>query len=132
VTIVEESAAEDTTFSVSLPAGTTQGVFNSSNSSHQDLPPQNQTDSVPFLNITNQGNVNLDIYLNMNVSLPTNIEMKADTDNNPSGATEINTTLQIIKSALTPDSSQGIWFWSYLSKPTPQTSERELNVSVSS
>lgn len=122
--------ADDTTFTVSLPAGYTKGNFTPDNSTAQNEAPEGQTSTTPWFEVTNSGNVNIDLKLIMNNTV-TSITIKADTDNNPTGATTIGTTLVTVKTGLTPSSSQDIWIWSDFSKPPPANYIREMDVNVS-
>jgi len=124
------TSAIDTSFIVTLPLGTTQAEYTATTKSAQAVAPTNQTDSVPFFNITNTGNTNLNLTWVMNESLPASIELKADTDNNPTGAKQVNTTAYIFKTGLTSGSSFSIWFWSYFTDATPQTIYKKVNVST--
>lgn len=125
---VQVSAA-DTTFTVTLPGGYSYAKFEPSNSTHKNCTPNGQTDSVPFYNVTNTGNVPLDIRMGLNATV-TNIDLKADTDNNPSGSTTITTSLQTIQSNLAVDSSVDIWLWSDFDHAIEQTTNKTLEINV--
>ena len=119
----------DTSFTVTLPSGYTHLKFEPSNSTAQNVTPNGQTDSQEFYNVTNTGNVNLDIRLQLNETV-SNILLKADTDNNPLGAKEVNTTLVIIYSNLATSNSADIWLWSDFSHTVEQDTNKTINVNV--
>jgi len=121
----------DTSFTVTLPANTLKARYNANNASHKELAPDNQTDSIPFMNVTNTGNTNLDFNMSLNASLPNGIELRADTDNNPNGANKINETSFSIYSGLGQGNSFGIWFWSYLTNADEQNTYKNLTISTS-
>lgn len=119
----------DTTFTVTLPVGYTQGNFSPVNSTATNESPDGQTDSVPWFNVTNTGNGNLEVRLVLNNTL-VNVVVKADTDNNPSGAAELSTNLQSLCGSVSPSSSCDIWLWCDYNHAIPQTSYRECDVNV--
>lgn len=127
---VDISTADDTTFTVTLPVGQTQMNFTPSGHSDKNETPGGQTDSIPFYNVTNNGNVNLDIKLKYNTSVST-ITLKVDTDNNPAGSTTISTSLQTLQSSLGQGSSCDLWFWTDFTQSIPQTTYRTIEVNVS-
>jgi len=57
--------------------------------------------------------------------------LKADTDNNPSGAKEINTTYATLCEDLPPDDYLNVWLWTDLSHAEEQETEKELEINVS-
>ena len=119
----------DTSFTVTLPSGYTHLKFEPSNSTAQNVTPNGQTDSQEFYNVTNTGNVNLDIRLQLNETV-LNIELKADTDNNPLGAKEVNTTLVTIYSDLATTNSADIWLWSDFSHTVEQDTNKTISINV--
>ena len=119
----------DTSFTVTLPSGYTHLKFEPSNSTAQNVTPNGQTDSQEFYNVTNTGNVNLDIRLQLNETV-SNIVLKADSDNNPLGAKEVNTTLVTIYSDLATTNSADIWLWSDFSHTVEQDTNKTINVNV--
>jgi hypothetical protein len=124
------TSAVDTSFTVTLPDNTVEAIYTALNKSHKNVAPTNQTDSVPFFNITNIGNVNLDFNMFLNVSLPASIDLKGDTDNNPTGAIPINDSSVNVYSTLTPSSSFSFWFWTDFTDALEQTIARQLNVTT--
>lgn len=122
--------AKDTSFTVTLPTGTLIAVYQFLNKTHSNLMPINQTSEVPFLNITNTGNVNLNLSLYLNQSLDENITLKAGNTSVVSNAIELNTSSKYIYYGLNPTNSIGIWFWSSITNKQPQTFYRGVNVSV--
>ena len=87
-------------------------------------------EGTPFFNVTNTGNVNLDVRMRLNATVNT-ITLKADTDNNPTGAKEINTTLATLYSGLGQGSSADIWLWSDFDHTPAQTANRTVYINVS-
>jgi len=61
---------------------------------------------------------------------PYNVTLKADTDNNPSGATEINTTYSTLYTNLEPDNSVNIWLWSDFNYTPEQDTNRTISINV--
>ena len=125
----EEQQGADTSFTVTLPSGYAHLKFEPSNSTVQNVTPNGQTDSQEFYNVTNTGDVNLDIRLKLNETV-SNIVLKADTDNNPLGAKEVNTTLVTIYSNLVTSNSADIWLWSDFSHTVEQDTNKTINVNV--
>ena len=123
------TASVDTSFTVTLPSGHSHLKFEPSNSTAQNVTPNGQTDSQEFYNVTNTGNLNLDIRLQLNETV-LNIELKADSDNNPLGAKEVNTTLVTIYSNLATSNSADIWLWSDFSHTLEQDTNKTINVNV--
>ena len=130
-----EEEQQDTSFTVSLPAGYTYAHFNLTGvegaSTKTNYPPEGQSDSQPFYKISNTGNVNLTVKMKINATIP-NVILKADTDNNPSGAKEINTTYAVLCEDLPPNEYLNVWLWTDLSHAEEQETERELAIAVSS
>ena len=120
----------DTTFTVSLPVGYTKPVFEPPNSTATNYPPNGQTSSQEFFNVTNSGNVNLDVRMRLNTTVGT-ITLKADADNNPTGADTIGTSLVTIHSNLGQGSSVGVWLWSDFDHTPAQTANRTVYINVS-
>jgi len=100
-------------------------------SSQQNVTPEGQSYNQPFYNITNTGNVNLTVKMKINATIP-NVILKADTDNNPSGAKEINTTYATLCEDLPPNEYLNVWLWTDLSHAAEQETEKELTIDVSS
>ena len=123
------TAAADSSFTVTLPSGYTHLKFEPSNSTAQNLTPNGQTDSQEFYNVTNTGDITLDIRLQLNETV-LNIELKADNDNNPIGAKEVNTTLVTVCVGLAPSNSADIWLWSDFSHAVEQSTNKTINISV--
>lgn len=119
-----------TTFTVAFPSGTESIVFNSSRKFGTHLPPANQTDGQPILTVTNNGNVNSNVSLWINTTLETGFELFYDTDNNPSGATDITTTRVLVVEALAPSASQQIWLWTNFSDQLQQEWLRNMTIAV--
>lgn len=123
----------DTTFTVSLPTGYTYAFFNltgvSAASTQTNYAPEGQSDSVPFYNITNTGNVNLDTRLKINTTW-SNVVLKYDTDNNPTGATTITTSFVTIQSDLEPSNSVDVWMWMDFDHTAAQDTEKTLEINV--
>ena len=119
----------DTTFTVTLPAGHVYVKFEPNNSTHKNCTPNGQTSSIPFYNVTNTGNIPLDIRMKLNATV-TNIDLKVDDDNNPSGATTITISLQTIKSNLAVDASADIWLWSDFNHAIQQDTNKTLTINV--
>ena len=102
-------------------------TFDYGPSSQQNVTPEGQTSTTPFYNITNTGNVNLTVKMKINATIP-NVILKADTDNNPSGAKEINTTYAVLCEDLPPNEYLNVWLWTDLSHAEEQETERNLTI----
>lgn len=128
----DEGAAppSDTSFTVSLPAQTETGVFRGSNQSAGNLSVDNQTTDIPFLNITNTGDVNLEINISLNTSLPENFWLLADDDNDPDGSTSITADEHVIIASISAGGNKGIWLWTTWINQLPMEFTKQLNVSV--
>lgn len=125
-----QAAAADTTFTVSLPTGYTKPVFQPPNSTATNYPPNGQSSSQEFYNVTNSGNVNLDVRMQLNATVST-ITLKADSDNDYVGAKEVNTTLVTIHPNLGQGNSVDIWLWSDFDHTPAQTANRTVYINVS-
>ena len=68
--------------------------------------------------------------MKINATIP-NVILKADTDNNPSGAKEINTTYAVLCEDLPPNEYLNVWLWTDLSHAEEQETEKELEINVS-
>ena len=118
-----------TTFTVNLPGGYSYVRFNTSNSTIINLNPDGQNDSQPMFNITNNGNVNQSIMLNLSGTI-TNITTYADLSNNFSiGKIKINASPTIIIPNLAPNSSQKIWVIVDVDKASPININNTLVIS---
>jgi len=129
----QSSGATDTSFTVTLPSGYTYAHFNLSGlwnaSTQTNYPPEGQSDSQAFYSITNTGDVDLTIRMKLNQTIP-NIILKADTDNDPTDAKEINTTYAVLYENLAPGSSVNIWLWTDLFHAAEQQTNRTLEINV--
>jgi len=129
----EEVPSIDTSFTVTLPTGYTYAHFNLSGlwnaSTQTNYPPEGQSDSQAFYNITNTGNVELTIRMKLNQTIP-NVVLKADTDNDPTGAKEINSTYATLYENLAPGSSVNIWLWTDLFHAAEQQTNRTIEINV--
>jgi len=129
----EEQQTTDTSFTVTLPAGYTYAHFNLTGvenpSTQTNYPPEGQSDTQAFYEITNTGNVNLTVKMKINATIP-NIILKADTDNNPAGAKEINTTYAVLCEDLPAGNSINIWLWTDLSHAAEQETGKNLTINV--
>jgi len=85
--------------------------------------------TTPFYQVTNMGNVNLDVIMQLNSTIA-DIVLKADTDNNSSGAQEINTTQLTIYSSLQPDNCLNVWIWSDFNHTVEQQTNKTLYINV--
>jgi hypothetical protein len=124
-----EKTVVGTTFTVSLPTGRDYAIFEPENSTATNVPPGGQNSSTAFYNVTNTGNVNLSIGMQLNATV-SNILLKAGTDNDPGGAKEVNTTLVTIFSSLEQWDSVEIWIWSDFSHAIEQQTNKTLSINV--
>ncbi len=111
-----------TAFSISFPFGNTNITFAPGSATFTDEPAEDQTDSVSSYNITNDGNVNIDITATFTTDFPSGVTefrtATASSGGSPSGdqwwwtdSNETSATPTII-SALTPGSTANRWAWS--------------------
>lgn len=119
----------DTSFTVSLPMGYSTLDFSSNNKTVINLDAGGQNSTVSALEITNTGNQNLNFSTLMNATI-SGFTVFFDTDNDPSGATILSAAYQLIASSIGPASSSNVWYWTNWTDETPQTIQRELNVST--
>ena len=135
------SGAQTVSFSVAYPSsgcsenyGCTTGSctactychFNASVNTISNLECTGQTSGTSFWTITNDGDVSMDINISMNQTLPGTISFKLDTDNDPTGATTITTTSQLLCSSVAVSSSCTLWGWADYNVAVAQTAERAL------
>ena len=123
-------AAVDTTFTVTLPSGYTYAEFEPVNSTAQNVTPNGQSASQEFYNVTHTGSgCNLDIRLQLNATV-SDITLKVDDDNTPTGASTIETSLVTIYTGLTPDSHVNVWLWSDFNHAIEQQTNKTLSINV--
>lgn len=124
-------AADDTTFTVTLPTGVTLANFVADSSGTEaNVTPTGQNITTPFLNISNAGNVDLNISIYLNETTAAEVRLNANPNNDSSQSTLISTTPILINTTLPQGMSIGVWFWSdFLNSPITNFS-RQLNVSV--
>ena len=125
----EEGGPSDTSFTVSLPLGYTEINFTANNKTVSNLNAGGQNSTISVLEITNTGNVGLDVYLSINQT-DAGFIVFSKTNNDYNGATVLNTTNLLLKDNLLTSSSQNIWVWMNWTDKTPQIIERKLNTSV--
>ena len=132
-TIVVETAAEDTSFTVTIPVGYSYMTFEPPNSTAKYFYPNGQNSTVPFFEITNDGNIAQSFRMYLNATI-TNIDLYSDLDiTHTSGTKVINeTTDNVIVSSLASLGSQNIWMFSNFSHAIPQNTNRTLTVNSSS
>ncbi|MBN1385666.1 hypothetical protein JW968_01670 [Candidatus Woesearchaeota archaeon] len=70
-----------------------------------------QNDTLPFFQFQNTGSIALNWSLYLNASMPANIVLKGDTDNDPTGATTITTTPWITYSNIATSETRDVWMW---------------------
>ena len=126
---VQVSGATDTSFTVTLPVGYTYAHFQPPNSTAKNYSCNGQNSTTPFYNVTNTGNVYLHVRMKLNATI-TNVILRADTDNNPSGSSIIQTTLVTIGNSLSIGNSMDIWIWSDFNHTIQQTVNRTLYINV--
>ncbi|RLG24313.1 hypothetical protein DRN85_07840, partial [Methanosarcinales archaeon] len=128
---LNESEIQDIYYNNSIPRDGLVGewLFDHGPSTQLNVTPDGQNSTIPFYNVTNTGNVSLDVRLALNQTV-SGITLKADTDNTPTGAQEVNTTLSTIYENLAPDNSVNIWLWSDFDRPSPQTINKTLEINV--
>ncbi len=112
-----------TAFSVSFPFGNTNITFAPSSATFTDEPAEDQTDAVSALNITNDGNVNINIHAIFQTNFPSGVT-EYRTANSSSGGlppaassifwTDVNETTnnQTIIGNLAPAVQFNKWAWS--------------------
>ncbi|MFQ5919187.1 MAG: hypothetical protein ACE5I4_03970 [Thermoplasmata archaeon] len=117
------NVAQDTSFSVSFPATHTGIDFDPASGDFTNLAATDQTDAQWGYNVTNDGNVNIDVdaVFVAGFDLPTGVSefrtCTASSGGAPSGScwwwtpTNDTTNSQTIISALTPGSSANRWAW---------------------
>ena len=123
------TVAIDTTFTVTLPIGYAYVHFQPPNSTAKNYSCNGQNLTTAFYNVTNTGNVDLDVRMKLNATV-TDIILRADTDNNPSGSSIIQTSLVTLYSGLIPANSIDIWLWSDFNHPIEQSTNRTLDINV--
>ena len=124
-----------TAFSVSFPFGNTNITFAPSSATFTDEPAEDQTDAVSSLNITNDGNVNINIHAIFTTDFPSGVT-EFRTANSSSGGlppaassifwtdTNETTSNQTIIGNLAPAATFNKWNWSTGSNVVGGFSER--------
>jgi hypothetical protein len=115
------NVAQDTSFSVSFPAGNTGIDFDPTSGDFTNLPATDQTDTQWAYRITNDGNVNIDVSAVFLADFPSGVTefrtCTASSSNAPSGTcwwwtdTNETTSSQVIISGLSPGATADRWAW---------------------
>ncbi len=111
-----------TAFSVSYPFSNTNITFSPSSATFTDEPAEDQTDAISSYNITNDGNVNIDVNADFTADFPTGIDefrtCDASSGGAPSGTcwwwedtNETSNKLTIV-SSLIAGNTENRWAWS--------------------
>ena len=87
---------EDTTFTVALAGAETTIDFNPTNKSSKEVMADSQTDSVPIITVTNQGNVIANYTAQVTANLPTWVVLKGKSSYDYSTANTVNNGKQNI------------------------------------
>ncbi len=114
------NVAQDTSFSVSFPAGHTGIDFDPASGDFTNLAATDQTDAQWGYRVTNDGNVNINISATFTSDFPSGVTefrtCTASSGGAPSGTcywwTDLNeTTAQDVINDLTPSSTADRWAW---------------------
>jgi hypothetical protein len=70
-----------------------------------------QTSTVPIFNFTNVGNVELNYSVSINESLPAQITLYCDTDNDPAGNTTVTTSEWEVDNSVLASEWVDLWCW---------------------
>jgi hypothetical protein len=125
----EQSPPADTSFTVSLPAGTTIISFISLNKSSKEIQAQNQTSIAPIINITNTGNIAQNFKIRILNETPTWVSLYGDDAYPYSSGVIVNATAQTVISNLASGLSKGIWLWSNFTSAPKGTNTTTFEVS---
>jgi hypothetical protein len=125
----EQSPPADTSFTVSLPAGTTIISFISLNKSSKEIQAQNQTSIAPIINITNTGNVAQNFKIRILNEAPSWVALYGDDAYLYSSGVIVNATAQTVISNLASGLSKGIWLWSNFTSAPKGTNTTTFEVS---
>ncbi|MFH1445330.1 MAG: hypothetical protein ABIF08_02500 [Nanoarchaeota archaeon] len=86
-----------------------------------------QSDGTAFFVFENVGGVTINITMQLNVTMPSNIALVCDKDNSPAGATAITTENYNVSNDLETSSAISIWCWaSFTNTRTTDITERKL------
>lgn len=127
----------DTTFTVSWPSGETTIDFddNLTSDTQTGVEPdgQSNTTSTPIINVTNGGNVVLNItcHLSINASKPAWAVIKVSNTTSYSGATSFDTTAVVINETLAIGGTSDVYIWTDVTSATAGTTTRWLFVNSS-
>jgi len=91
-----------------------------------DCAATNQGASDGIYNMMNNGTFTADLDMKLQATC-TDIDIKCDTDNNPTGATSLTTAYQNLATDIAADASQEVWCWADYSDPS---SGCQFNVEV--
>jgi hypothetical protein len=98
----------------------------------EDVNATGQSAGTPALAIENQGNVPINLTINISIALSSGLTLKWDGDNDPSGATEVTTSPVQFQENLAVSSTKNVWLWMDFLNVSPETGERALNITSSS
>jgi len=89
-----------------------------------------QNNLIPALELQNQGNVPINMTIEINASEAKGITLKWDLDNNPTGSTNITTIPVNFSINLAVNSIENIWMWTDFYQPEPGATERKVNITT--
>lgn len=123
-------------YAIGVTACNTKMYFNMSSfgtgGSQSNVAADGQTSVIPALEIENQGNVPINLTINISALPDACLTLKWDADNNPVGATTVTTSYVLIQINLSVSSSKSIWLWMDFVSCPPGTGERTLTITSSS
>lgn len=112
----------DTTFTVSLAGAETTVDFNDNvavgSGTQTEVEPdsQNASTSVPIINITNAGNLNLNFTTNLTTSKPSWVTLKVSNDTVYGSSTSFDTTAVLVEENVPSGNSVSMYLWSDLDR----------------
>jgi len=122
---------QDTTFTVALAGAETEIIFNATNKSSLEVNARSQTDSVPIITISNQGNIPANYTAQVTAFLPSWVTLKGKkTYDYGTADTITNTTGTLIDTNVASGNNATYWLWSDFSNGVYGTNQSTFQISA--
>jgi len=121
----------DTTFSVSVSGGAATIDFSPASKTETEVEATGQiaASSVPILNITNDGNINMNFSNNLNEAKEAWSVVKSSNANVYAAASSFDTTAVTLEDDVSAGSSVTVYLWTDVTNAAAGTTTKEYNIS---
>ena len=127
---VKWSIPADTSFTVTFAGSQTQINFTASSKTQDLIEPDGQDAAAetPIITIENTGNTNLNFSCNLTSAKPSWAVIKVNSQNDPTTATEFDTTPILVYSDISPGITAPIYLWTDITNAPAGTTTRTLMI----